>query len=157
MDKLVYRQATVGIVIDNENNFLIVQMLDYKENEWRFPGGGVKEGEEPQEAILRELSEELGTKKFKILGTSKYRNQYDWPIEVILARLRKKGKTWRGQQQWHFLVRFTGSKEDIEPEKHELRQVKWVKRADLASHFVFPNQWGFVDKVLQELLPILGN
>jgi len=153
IEKLGYRQGAVGVVVDKDNNFLIVQNLDYKEGEWRFPGGGVEEGEGPQGAILRELAEELGTNKFEIVSTSQYRNQYDWPREVILRRLREEGKTWKGQQQTHFLVKFTGSREEIKFKKGEIRQVKWVKREELRSHLVLPGQWEFINQVLQELLP----
>lgn len=153
LEKLGYRQGTIGMVVDGEGDFLVVQMVDYEENQWRFPGGGVEEGEEPEEALLRELSEELGTSKFEIIGVSQYKNQYDWPMEVVFSRLKKKGITWRGQQQWHFLVKFTGAKEEIIFQKKELKQVKWVKRQDLPSHFVFEGQWDFIHKVLEELLP----
>lgn len=150
--KLNYRQGAVGIVIDNNGDFLVVQMIAYNENEWRFPGGGVHEGEGPKEALLRELKEELGTDKFEVIAVSKYRNQYEWPEEVILRKLKEKGRTWRGQQQWHFLVKFTGKKEDIKIREDELRQIKWVKKEMLPSLFVFPYQWEFVEKVLEELL-----
>ncbi|HUW24472.1 MAG TPA: NUDIX domain-containing protein [Patescibacteria group bacterium] len=153
IEKLGYRQGTVGVVVDKNNNFLIVQMVDYKENEWRFPGGGIDDGESPQGALLRELVEELGTSNFELIGVSQYRSQYEWPMGVILSRLRKEGETWRGQQQTHFLVKFTGSMKEIKFKKDEIRQVKWVKRENLSSHFVFPGQWEFINQVLQELLP----
>ena len=70
---LKYRQSTVAMVIDDENRVLIVQKKNYNNNEWDMPGGGVHtdKGEIPEDALLRELNEELGLTNFKILKKSK--------------------------------------------------------------------------------------
>ncbi|WP_210528837.1 NUDIX domain-containing protein [Rubellimicrobium arenae] len=42
-----------------ERGDLILVRLTYAKG-WRLPGGGLKRGEDPQEAVLRELREEIG-------------------------------------------------------------------------------------------------
>jgi len=41
--------------------------LDTFQAEWDLPKGGVKEGEFLQDAVLRELYEETGSKEYKII------------------------------------------------------------------------------------------
>jgi len=155
-DSLGYRDKSLGIVIDKNKNFLLVQLHSYGENDWNFPGGGMEDGETPEEALLRELSEELGSKKFKILAKSKKQIEYDWPDFIIVKDIKKRnGKTFRGQRQNIFLVEFTGNKDEINPDSSEIRQIKWVKRDELKDYLNFPSQKELADEVLKELLPEL--
>ena len=153
ISKLEYRKAVIGIVIDSNYNFLITQLVDYKENDWRFAGGGVDEGESSDKALLRELEEELGSRNFKIVKKSKIQIKYDWPLSVIEMRLKKKGKTYKGQIQEQYLVKFTGDKKDIIINQSEIRQIKWVKLTELESHFNFPRQWPEAKETIRELIP----
>ena len=152
---LPFRQGVIGIVVDNDQNFLLVQMVDYDETDWRFPGGGVNDGEELEIALLRELEEELRSKNFEIVKKSSLVNQYDWPGTVIIDNFEKKGKVWRGQQQSQFLVKFTGDTNELRPDPSELKQIKWVEYDELKNHFTFPNQWKLAERALEDLFQIL--
>ena len=147
-----YRKGVIGLVIDKKERILLVQMIDYGDNHWRFPGGGVDKGESDNNALLRELEEELQTNKFEIVKKSKHVNKYDWSDEVIERQYKKKGKRWRGQQQSQFLVRFTGRKPDIKPDPKELKKIKWVSVESLEKHLVFPRQWELAELVIKELI-----
>ena len=57
-----YRKTVVGVVFHN-NEFFLVKKLHWG-NWWDFPQGGVNEGESLENALVRELKEELGTNKF---------------------------------------------------------------------------------------------
>jgi len=146
---LGYRNKVSGIITDNENKFLIVQLVDYSENHWNWPGGGMEKGETPEKTILRELKEELGTDKFEIVKTSGIVNRYDWPNYVVAKRLKAEGKTWMGQEVVHIEVKFVGDKANIKPDPGEIKHVKWVYYKELESHFVIPNQWNVAKKVLK--------
>jgi putative (di)nucleoside polyphosphate hydrolase len=145
-----YREGVIGIVRDDDGRFLVVQMVQYKKNEWRFPGGGVHAGESTKEALVREFKEELGTDKFEILKESQYINQYDWDEQAVLKRYNKDGSKYRGQRQYQYLVRFTGESDEIVPDPNELRQIRWVQREELSILFIFPGQWKQIKRVLEE-------
>lgn len=148
---LSFRNKSLGIIVDNNNNFLLVQLSDYGPDDWNFPGGGVEEDETKGGAIMRELKEELGTDKFEIIGESKEVINYEWSDFVIAKRLKKDGKTYKGQSMTTFLVRFMGEKDDIKPDPGEIREVKWVKYDELKENLNFPNQWMETEKILKEL------
>lgn len=156
INTLTYRKGVIGIVIDQNNEFLITQLVDYTENDWRFAGGGVDDNESSEEALLRELEEETGSKNFKILKKSVHQIKYDWPMSVIEMRLRKKGKTYKGQIQDQFLVMFTGNRNELKTQPDEIREIKWVKYSELKNHFNFPNQWSDAEISLKEMLPNLA-
>ena len=146
ISKLPYRKAVTGYVVDNDKNFLLIQNKLYKKNHWRPPGGGIDKGENPETAIIRELSEELGTDKFELMLRSKHLDKYDWPAWFI----KKYKKEWRGQERTQFLVKFTGKKSEMKINKKEIKTAAWVLLSDLPKYFNFPAQLAEAKKVLKE-------
>lgn len=55
-------QVAVGILFNDNNQVLLCQRPKHKSYplKWEFPGGKVEQGEQPTEALQRELQEELG-------------------------------------------------------------------------------------------------
>ena len=65
-------RPNVGIIICNANN-QVFWGKRIREHAWQFPQGGIKYGESPEQAMYRELMEEVGLKPehVKILGRTK--------------------------------------------------------------------------------------
>lgn len=66
-------RKTVQAVIfsrDDRNKILLVKKLDQKKPvyHWRLLKGGIEEGETPEEALKREIAEEVGLKNIRLLG-----------------------------------------------------------------------------------------
>ena len=149
---LPYREAVVGIIVDNLNNFLLIQSVYFNEDEWRFAGGEVKESEDLGSALMRGLEEELGTRNFEIVAKSSFKKQYEWPENVIKRHYQKSKKMFRGQAQNQYLLRFKSKPGEIIPNPDEIREVKWVSLEELPEHLIFPNQWEEAKRVIEELL-----
>jgi putative (di)nucleoside polyphosphate hydrolase len=75
---------------------------------WQMPQGGIDPGEEPIEAALRELQEEIGTNNVEVLVETDNWLEYSLPVN-----LRRKGSPMVGQRQKWFLLKFLGKDGDI--------------------------------------------
>lgn len=150
MNTLPYRKGVSALVI-SERKFLLIQKPGYGEGQWDLPGGGVDEKETLEKAMLRELKEELGTTEFEILGKSDVVDRYDWPEETKKHAYEKSGKWWQGTEKHQFLVKYPGDKKDINLQKEEIKQLKWVSQDQLEKHLVFEGQWKTVNEALEDL------
>ncbi|OGY76610.1 MAG: hypothetical protein A2240_01370 [Candidatus Jacksonbacteria bacterium RIFOXYA2_FULL_43_12] len=102
---------------------LLVERCD-EDGHWQLPQGGVEPGETTETAIKREMTEEVGTDKFKIVKHVPRFFSYRWPK---LDRLRR---GYAGQRQDLFILEFTGTDEDIKLDARECKQFKWVPIAE---------------------------
>lgn len=150
--KLLPFRKNVSLIVFKDAKFLLVNLVDWKKNWWKFPQGGIDEGEGLIAAGRREFREEIGTNKIKILGQSQYTNKYDWPDRVI----EKEGLQFRGQFQRFIVVEFLGTNVDIKIDTKEVRKYKWVARTEIIQfskddqHMVFQNYHGVIPKILKE-------
>jgi len=60
--------AAGGVVIKRENDELKVLLIKDSYGHWTWAKGHIEEGESPEEAAVREISEETGLSKVKIIG-----------------------------------------------------------------------------------------
>ena len=82
----------VAAVIQREGEILIGQRTPQQSHplKWEFPGGKVEPGESPEQALARELEEELGISGATGEVMTRYRFTYPAkdPIELIFIRVR---------------------------------------------------------------------
>ena len=102
-NKKSYRPNVAAIILSSKYpdkcEFFVAHRSDIK-NAWQFPQGGIDEGETPQEALYRELLEEIGCNNVEILGEFPEWITYDFPNAS-----RGKQYPFDGQTQKYFLVR----------------------------------------------------
>ncbi len=146
-----YRLGVAGIIIDQDNNFLIVQRTSCSYKDWKFLSGGIKKGESSGKALLRELKEELGTDQFEIIKKSKVVNEFSWPQKIIEETFQRRGRTWKGQSQEQYLVKFIGNKKNIKINPREIKKIKWIKESEFKKHFNFPGQYQLARKTIKDL------
>ncbi|HEX4636650.1 MAG TPA: NUDIX domain-containing protein [Rhizomicrobium sp.] len=79
--------GVAGAVYDDQGRILLVK---HRYNPgWRLPGGGVGRGEPPQEAVMRELAEEVGLSGGRCEFFGLYVRKAGWATAVIaLYRIR---------------------------------------------------------------------
>ena len=106
----------VAAVIQSDGKILVGQRQARQSHplQWEFPGGKVEPGESPEQALARELEEELGIAGASGQIITRYTFAYPGrdPIELIYFRVRH----------------FSG-----EPRNLIFHDLRWHPRGDLAS------------------------
>ena len=77
-------RPNVGIVICNRKG-QVLWAKRYGQNSWQFPQGGINDNETPEQAMYRELYEEVGLreKDVKILYVSRHWLRYKLPKRLL--------------------------------------------------------------------------
>ena len=104
-------RPNVGIVICNRKG-QVLWAKRYGQNSWQFPQGGINDDETPEQAMYRELYEEVGLSKkdVKMLYVSKYWLRYKLPKRL----LRHDSKPMCiGQKQRWFLLQLVSEDKSV--------------------------------------------
>lgn len=145
----LYRPAVGMMILNAENKIFVGQRLDNKEPAWQMPQGGIGPHEDTDQAMLRELEEEIGTRNVEILVKAKTWYKYDLPPEIA-------GRLWngkfKGQKQIWYVLRFRGKDEDININTYrpEFRSWKWVEKEELLK-LIVPFKKELYGRILEEL------
>ena len=143
-DEITEYRRCVGVMLLNAQGHVWIGRRFDKQNDegkghwWQMPQGGIDEGEDPREAVLRELAEETAVTSAEIIAESQHWYNYDLPAHLI-------GRSWkgkyRGQTQKWFALRFTGndSEIDLAPPGHKQEFDQW--------------RWAPMDSVLEVIVP----
>lgn len=128
-----YRKNVAAVILSenypNKFEIFIASRCDIKDA-WQFPQGGINEGETPEEALYRELEEEIGTSDIKIIAEYPSWISYDFPSELAL-----KMKPYDGQIQKYYLVKLNkNAKININTEIPEFNEFKFVESSDIYEH-----------------------
>ena len=120
--------------------------------QWQLPQGGGDKGEDPAEAALRELEEEIGVapKLVEILEETDDWLYYDFPMD-----LRKRmGGPYLGQRQKWFALRFKGSDSDVRLDKHkpEFDAWRWARLSEVPD-LIVPFKRPVYQEVAQRFVP----
>jgi 8-oxo-dGTP diphosphatase len=122
-------------LVDADGRVLIAQRPAGKSMAglWEFPGGKVDDGETPEEALVRELHEELG-------------------IETATSCLAPIGFASHGYEKFHLLMPlFACRKWAGTPHPREGQALKWVRPQELARYPMPPADLPLVG-LLRDLL-----
>ncbi|MFK7965362.1 MAG: RNA pyrophosphohydrolase [Burkholderiaceae bacterium] len=105
-------RPNVGIILANERNEVFWGKR-IREHAWQFPQGGIKRGESPEQAMYRELHEEVGLHDSHVELVGRTRNWLRYEVPERWVRREWRGH-YRGQKQIWFLLRLTGRDTDID-------------------------------------------
>ena len=138
-----FRQNVAAVIFDPaKNKVLMFRRVPIKNEEeksmsdggqlrwnWQFPQGGVDPGENEEEALFRELEEEIGTREVSIIRSSKTRIRYHYPRKMLyILHQQPMWKPFLGQQQRWYLVKLNCDTEKISftHEPVEFDAFQWI-------------------------------
>ncbi len=138
MSELPYRPCVGAVLFNRAGEVLVARRADLPNAEgsaggWQLPQGGIDADENPAAAVLRELSEEIGTNRAEIIGEHPEWLFYDLPAHLIGRAFRGR---YRGQRQRWFALRFLGEDADIrlDLDPHpEFDAWRWAPLAELPT------------------------
>ncbi len=151
----IFRPNAAVIVTDGNGRVLLCERAD-------MPGavqtvqGGIDEGETPEQAARRELSEEIGLAngQFELVASLPEPIRYKWPDDV---RARFVAKTashidYDGQEQYFFLVRVAPDVTfRLDTDTREFSRVRWGTPRELVD-----GAWEYKRPVLASALTQFG-
>ena len=149
-----YRKC-VGMMILNVNKEILVgRRLDHPSGYWQMPQGGIDENENPKEAVWREMMEEIGTNKAKLIKISNQWINYDIPPEIL--KTLPWGHKYIGQRQKWFAFDFLGEDQDINvgTDNPEFSEWKWTEMDSIVGNIV-PFKRNVYSVILEEFKDLL--
>ncbi len=126
IDSEGYR-ANVGIMLANSRGE-VLWARRVGQDAWQFPQGGINSGESPEQALYRELQEEVGLteRDVEVIGGTRGWLRYRLPQRLV----RKDSKPLCiGQKQKWFLLRMLAQDSDVKVDnghKPEFDDWRWV-------------------------------
>lgn len=120
-------RVVAAIIVENDKIFATQRGYGEFKGGWEFPGGKIEEGETPQQALVREIREELDTEIE--VGELVDRVEYDYPqfhlsMDCFLCKI-KSGR--------------------LVLKEHE--DSKWLRRDELGSVEWLPADEGLVERL----------
>jgi putative (di)nucleoside polyphosphate hydrolase len=121
-------RPNVGIIVFNKDKKLLLTKR-IKTNIWQFPQGGINKNEKPEEAMYRELYEEIGLSENDVNIISETKDWHKYYLPSYIKNPNKFNKNIIGQRQKYFLLELKSSDEKISfttSNEQELDEFKWV-------------------------------
>ena len=104
-------RPNVGIILLNHRNEVFWGKR-IRTHSWQFPQGGIKHGETPEQAMFRELHEEVGLTPEHVRIIARTRDWLRYEVPDHFIRRDARGH-YRGQKQIWFLLQLTGRDSDM--------------------------------------------
>lgn len=123
-----YRKYVAAIIFTKNKSRDLFLLLRRKQNwrGWEYVKGGLLPGESSRAGLKREIFEETGQKKLKIIAKLPKQIKYKWPKTYL-----KDEKRWRGAVQQVYLVELFSKAIKLDRKEHSgyawLPAVKAVK------------------------------
>jgi len=149
-------RANVGIILSNEAGQLLWARR-YGRSGWQFPQGGIKVHESAEEALYRELMEEVGlaAEDVAILGATRDWLRYRLPRRLI--RYHSKPVCIGQKQRW-FMLRLLSDDSRVRLDRYspqEFDSWRWVSYWHPLEEIVAFKRRVY-ERALTELAPLIG-
>lgn len=127
----IRKLVVAGLLFNSQKQILISQRREDQEFPlmWEFPGGKIEPQESPEEALIRELQEELNVQA-----------HVSQIFDVVYHRYEK----------FDVLMLFYVCHTKDDPQAQEVAQVKWVSLQDLDAYQILPADQPLVKRLQLE-------
>ena len=148
-----YRKCVGMMIFNKKKEVLVGRRIDHPSGFWQMPQGGIDDHEKPEEAVWREMIEEIGTNNAKLIKQSSQWIQYNIPSNTL--KTLPWGEKYIGQTQKWFVFRFNGNDNEINvgTENPEFSEWKWSNYNLLVENIV-PFKRNTYEKILEEFKDI---
>lgn len=148
-------RPNVGIILSSEEGRLLWARR-IGQDAWQFPQGGIQENETPEQALYRELYEEVGLhpEQVSIMATTRGWLRYRLPKRLVR---RGCSPLCIGQKQKWFLLRLTASESEVrldQSDSPEFDGWRWVSYWYPLNQVV-PFKREVYRRALHEFAPVL--
>ncbi len=143
-----YRPNVAALVVNPAGSLLICERKTAP-GAWQFPQGGVDAGETVEQALFREVREEIGiAPKFYDVIEKRDGYRYLYPPAVRVKKVRKHGN--HGQEQTYFLCHLKpyAPQVNVHQKPPEFRAYRWI----LPTEFDLDWLPGFKRDVYREVM-----
>jgi uracil-DNA glycosylase len=100
---------------------------------WELPKGGLKDNEKELPGLRREIFEETGSRKFKVIARTRHLIKYKFPKGFV-----KDGHIFHGARGYLFLVEIMTDKVKVDRREHD--SYRWVSKEDAKRMLTHKNQ-----------------
>lgn len=135
-EKIPLKIVVAGILRNVQREILITErpLGKFMEGYWEFPGGKVEEGESPEEALIREIKEELGLllhkKDLSPYGFISY-DYHDFHVLMPAYLI----ENWQG---------------DIEKQGCEGQALCWINPFELENFKILPADFPLIQRLKED-------
>ncbi|MGD9842372.1 MAG: RNA pyrophosphohydrolase [Steroidobacteraceae bacterium] len=148
-------RANVGIILIRDDRQVFVGGRPGGRG-WQFPQGGIAQGETPEQALYRELQEEVGLQAHDVELVASTRGWLRYRLPRNYQRHNGREVTCIGQKQRWFMLRFIGTEDrfrfDTTMEQPEFDRWRWAEYWSPVREVIF-----FKRSVYTRALEELGN
>ncbi len=147
--KLLFRKGVSALIMNNKNEFLLVNLESFKNHFFAIPGGGLDGNESTSDAVYREIQEELGITRqsLELVGAC------EESLKLIFKtkKLQRDGIEYDGSERYFFGFKFIGNDGEIKLQEGEVRSYKWVSYGELKNYLLFDDQLKNTQEKILEL------
>lgn len=128
-------EAAGGLVMNNKNQLLVI----FRRGHWDLPKGKVEQGEQIEEAALREVEEECGIQNLTIVKQI-YTTYHTYLLE---------GEPVLKESFW-FLMKYDGETEPKPQQEEGITEAKFIELSELDS--ILSNTYASIRLLLKEVI-----
>jgi putative (di)nucleoside polyphosphate hydrolase len=140
-------RKAVGAVVVKNNEYLLIHKVKNSDHRsidgyWDFPKGGVEKLDKDLEsAIFRELKEETGSNKYRIIDKFKTKICFEFP----------KAYKYDTQETVMFYIEYLGDREDLKSQDEEIDEVKFFDKDELRTALCHEETCKFLDVIFDKI------